>query len=286
MSAAENIAFPLKMRGVNRRERAARVKETLELVHLGEYGHRWPAQLSGGQQQRVALARAIVFNPTVLLMDEPLGALDKKLREALQLEIARVSRTLGVTVVYVTHDQEEALALSDRIAIYRDGVIEQLGTGEDLYERPRSLFVAGFMGESSLFRGRVAIHGSVVELDCPCGCIRLTRERVAPGVADGSSAALVVRPERITVGAAGSSTEAANSVPGVLREVVYLGATRKANVELRDGSTVLARLHPDALGTLAPGDEVAVEWAAEAGVLVPDEGSTPAPAREPEPVSA
>jgi len=272
MSAADNIAFPLKMRSVSRTERGERVKHALDLVHLGGLGSRRPAQLSGGQQQRVALARAIVFNPTVLLMDEPLGALDKKLREALQLEISRVSRTLGVTVLYVTHDQEEALALSDRIAIYRNGLIEQLGTGEDLYERPASLFVAGFMGESSLFRGRVSLRGSVAELDCECGCIRLTRERVSAAVSDGSRAALVVRPERITVN--GNSTDGdANSVRGVLREVVYLGATRKASVELRDGTTVLARLHPEALGGLAPGADVAVEWSAESGVLVPDEAS-------------
>ncbi len=153
MTASENVGFPLQMRRVPKAEVKEKVREALRLVRLEELGDRYPKQLSGGQQQRVALARSFSFDPQLLLMDEPLGALDKKLREALQLEVLRISRQLGVTVVYVTHDQEESLVMSDRIAIYNEGRIEQIGTGEDLYERPVSLFVADFVGESNIYRG-------------------------------------------------------------------------------------------------------------------------------------
>ena len=159
MTAAQNVAFPLQMRNVPRPEQQRRVAEALELVKLATFGDRYPRQLSGGQQQRIALARAIVFRPRLLLMDEPLGALDKKLREALQLEILRISRQLEATVIYVTHDQEEALVMSDRIAIFDRGRIQQLGTGEDLYERPISIFVADFVGESNMLRGRFERDG-------------------------------------------------------------------------------------------------------------------------------
>jgi putative spermidine/putrescine transport system ATP-binding protein len=199
MTAAQNVAFPLQMRGVSRTEQRERIAEALEMVKLPKHGERYPRQLSGGQQQRVALARAIVFRPRLLLMDEPLGALDKKLREALQLEIMRISRQLGSTVIYVTHDQEEALVMSDRIAIFDQGRIQQLGSGEDLYERPRSTFVADFVGESNLLRGRLEredgaawlVHGT-------------WRWRVDPalaeaqGVGEDGPAALVVRPEPCT----------------------------------------------------------------------------------------
>ena len=159
MTAAQNIAFPLQMRRQPRQEIDKRVASALGLVKLDKFGDRYPRQLSGGQQQRIALARAVVFEPRLLLMDEPLGALDRKLREALQLEILHVSRQLEATVLYVTHDQEEALVMSDRIAIFSAGRIEQLGSGEDLYERPASLFVADFIGESNILRGRYDADG-------------------------------------------------------------------------------------------------------------------------------
>lgn len=159
MTAAQNIAFPLEMRRTGRPEIKQRVAEALALVRLEGLGSRYPRQLSGGQQQRIAFARAVVFHPRLLLMDEPLGALDKKLREALQLEVMHISRQLGATVVYVTHDQEEALVMSDRIAIFNRGRIEQLGRGEDLYDRPVSLFVADFIGESNILRGRFERDG-------------------------------------------------------------------------------------------------------------------------------
>jgi putative spermidine/putrescine transport system ATP-binding protein len=288
MTGGDNIAFPLQMRGVKRAEAARRVEQALELVHLGGLANRYPRQLSGGQQQRVALARAIVFNPSLLLMDEPLGALDKKLREALQLEIMRISRQVGVTVVYVTHDQEEALVMSDRIAIYNQGRIEQQGTGEELYERPASLFVADFVGESNIFRGRLDATGAdaaVVRDDW--------RLRVAPrapasaGLANGDAAAVVVRPERLRVRAAerapGSSGAprdvAANAFPGVVREVIYLGSTRKYVVELRDGTTVQSRVQVGQdSGELAPGSAAEISWTIDSSVLVRDEGPAPATA--------
>src|SRR5581483_8600606 len=198
MTAAANVAFPLEVRKLARAEIARRVQEALELVHLGGLGGRYPRQLSGGQQQRVALARAIVFRPPLLLMDEPLGALDKNLREAMQLEISRISRELGVTVLYVTHDQEEALAMSDRIAVYHQGRIEQLGSGEDLYERPATLFVAEFMGESTVFRGRVERDGADAWLASAAARLPIDPAACAAlGLGTGERAALVVRPERL-----------------------------------------------------------------------------------------
>src|SRR5262249_20623744 len=150
MTVERNVGFPLKMRGAARDDMRKRVGAALELVRLSGLAARMPRQLSGGQQQRVALARALVFNPGILLMDEPLGALDKKLREQMQLELKRIHRELSVTVIYVTHDQEEALTMSDRVALINDGRIEQLGRAEELYERPASRFVAEFIGESNL----------------------------------------------------------------------------------------------------------------------------------------
>src|SRR5690606_27412996 len=153
MTVFKNVAYPLKLRGIRKAERERLVKHVLEMVQLENFAHRYPGELSGGQQQRVALARAVVFDPPLLLMDEPLGALDKKLREVLQLEIKRIHRELGSTFVYVTHDQEEALVLSDRIAVFNKGRIEQVGTGHELYTAPQTLFVGPFIGESPVLRG-------------------------------------------------------------------------------------------------------------------------------------
>ncbi|MFC6235439.1 ABC transporter ATP-binding protein, partial [Leucobacter soli] len=210
MTVAQNVAFPLKMRGVPRREAESRVRAALEQVHLAKFSDRKPAQLSGGQQQRVALARAFVFGAKLLLMDEPLGALDKKLREVLQEEIVHLARSLGVTVVYVTHDQEEALAMSDRIAIYNEGRIEQIGSGRDLYARPATLFVATFMGESNIVRGALAAVPSgsgdaagapgIVSVETPAGVFA----GVASEGLDASAgrACLMVRPEHVRIGEA------------------------------------------------------------------------------------
>jgi putative spermidine/putrescine transport system ATP-binding protein len=267
MTAAENIAFPLQMRKLGKAEAKQKTADALRLVKLESYGPRYPRQMSGGQQQRIALARAVVFQPRLLLMDEPLGALDKKLREALQLEIMHISRQLGATVIYVTHDQEEALVMSDRIAIFHDGKIEQLGSGEDLYERPVSLFVADFIGESNILHGSFA--GDTVSADL--GAWRVGGAAVArAGLASGSAAAVVVRPERLRIMAAlGEVPAGVNTVPAVVTDVLYLGSTRKYELKLASGQGASVRHQ---LGGGEPewrqGDSVRLAWDIDSGVLV------------------
>jgi len=271
MTAAQNVAFPLQMRSVSRTEQRQRVDEALQMVKLPTHGGRYPRQLSGGQQQRVALARAIVFRPRLLLMDEPLGALDKKLREALQLEIMRISRQLGSTVIYVTHDQEEALVMSDRIAIFDQGRIQQLGTGEDLYERPSSMFVADFVGESNLLRGRLEHEDGAAWL------VRgSSRWRVDPALAEAQGvvadgpAALVVRPEHLHVVALDSSPDGRNAIEAAVTEVLYLGSSRKIELAMPDGHAMVVRESAGASGDWRPGDRVRLEWSVDRGVVVPD----------------
>jgi len=279
MTAAQNIGFPLQMRRMSRREIDRRVADALALVKLDSFGDRYPRQLSGGQQQRIALARAVVFGPRLLLMDEPLGALDRKLRESLQLEILHVSRELGATVLYVTHDQEEALVMSDRIAIFSNGQIEQLGSGEDLYDRPASLFVADFIGESNILRGRF-------EWD-PASGGWLTRGssrwRVGPATAeragqDLTAAALVVRPERIRIIEAGHEIPAdANGVEATVDDVLYLGSDRKYGLTLPDGQRVEVREQRDADSRQwESGQAVRLTWSVDDGVLVADSAAAAA----------
>jgi putative spermidine/putrescine transport system ATP-binding protein len=274
MTAAQNIAFPLQMRRKPSSEIKRRVADALALVKLGGFGERYPRELSGGQQQRIALARAVVFEPRLLLMDEPLGALDRKLREALQLEIMHVSRQLGATVLYVTHDQEEALVMSDRIAIFSDGQIEQLGGGEDLYDRPASLFVADFIGESNILRGRYARQGSGVGI-LSRGSWRwlvgqLASERL--GLADGAAAALIVRPERIRILELADPVPAmSNAVEATVVDVLNLGSDRKYGLTLPDGERAAVREQRDTgARQWESGDQVRLAWAIDDGVLVED----------------
>src|SRR3984885_9363543 len=195
LTVADNIAFPLKQRGVDRATRARLVEESLELVQLPGYQARYPRQLSGGQQQRVALARAIVFRPRLLLMDEPLGALDKQLRESLQLEMRRLHADLGITFIYVTHDQQEALTMSDRIAVMHEGLIAQIGSPEDIYDRPCDRFVAAFIGESNFLPGVVrGIEDGLVVADCG-GTIVRGYATAKPRA--GAEITLSMRPERM-----------------------------------------------------------------------------------------
>ena len=276
MTAAENIAFPLQMRKAGRDEIKRRVTEALALVKLEGYGDRYPRQLSGGQQQRIAFGRAVVFHPRLLLMDEPLGALDKKLREALQLEVMHISRQLGATVIYVTHDQEEALVMSDRIAIFSRGRIEQLGRGDDLYDRPVSLFVADFIGESNILRGHLEPDAdgrwlSRGGLRWRVGAAQAERMTIA----DGSPAALVIRPERLRItgadGAAGAS--GLNAVEATVRDALYLGSTRKYELTLADGQAVSVRRQADSEERAwQAGDRVRLLWAVDDAVLVADPG--------------
>ncbi|WP_317056883.1 ABC transporter ATP-binding protein [Roseovarius rhodophyticola] len=234
MSVAQNVAFPLEMRGVPKADRRRRVDEALEMVGLAGMGLRLPKELSGGQQQRVALARAMVFKPSLLLMDEPLGALDKKLREHMQIEIMHLHKNLGATVLYVTHDQEEALVMSDRIAVFNDGRIEQIGSPRDLYEAPDTKFVADFIGQTNF------IAGSVEQITGKTGAVRGLRGQLSRDLPEGSGAVLAVRPERLHV--VGDATVAGddNMLSGTVKELIYLGQSRKAVIALEDGTEIIA----------------------------------------------
>ncbi|MBU8540929.1 ABC transporter ATP-binding protein [Falsiroseomonas tokyonensis] len=215
MTVAENLAFPLSIRRLKREEIATRTRRALEMVRLPGFGDRRPQQLSGGQQQRVALARALIFAPKLVLLDEPLGALDKQLREELQAEIRRIHAQLGVTMVYVTHDQAEALTLSDRIAVFNEGRIQQLGTAEAVYERPANPFVAGFIGESNRLAARV-LDATLLRLEDGS-----TLEAMPHAFAPGTAVLVSIRPERVLLGP--GTQGLANATTARVEEVVYLG---------------------------------------------------------------
>ncbi len=266
-TVAENIAYPLQRRRIGKADQQRMVADALAMVRMGDYGDRYPSELSGGQQQRVALARALVYEPRVLLMDEPLGALDKKLREWLQAEIKRIHREVGSTFVYVTHDQEEALSMSDRIAVFNNGRIEQVGTAEDLYEVPRTLFVGRFLGESTVLLGR----GEAVGDDRTA--IEVAGHRVlADGRSRHSDLAILIRPENLRLEPAGTAaTDDRNALPVRIADATYLGSSRRYTVELPGGGTGAVRLSHEAR-SYAAGDEVAMTWAVKSGVLLVDTG--------------
>ncbi|TFD75483.1 ABC transporter ATP-binding protein [Cryobacterium sp. Sr8] len=264
MSVGDNVAYPLRQRRLPKSERGRLVADALNKVGLSNLSHRMPRQLSGGQQQRVALARAIVYSPRVLLMDEPLGALDKKLRDSLQLEIKRIHAELGTTFVYVTHDQDEALVLSDRIAVFNQGKIEQVGSAQDLYERPSTIFVAQFVGESSLFHGLAVDHGAGKGVFC----LDRTLHAHRGDARTGAPAALVVRPERIRVQSIDGTAPSGNAVRGRILQEIYLGNSRKLEVELGDGSKVLVRESAGDVTANRPGDLVWLTFRAEDAVVL------------------
>ena len=270
MTVLDNVMFPLKQRKMNKQSVTQKARDALAAVELGDYGARRPSELSGGQQQRVALARAIVYEPRVLLMDEPLGALDKKLRESLQLEIRRLHEEVGSTFVFVTHDQEEALALSDRIAVFNDGAIEQIGTAEDLYERPSSLFVARFLGESSTFAGEGTTDGDVTTVSIGGQTV------AAPGrLDDGGRAAVVVRPERIVLRSNDDDVPTGwNAVPATVTEQVYLGMGRLLVLHRSDGDRVTVREPAGRWSPARVGEDVVATWRAEDGVLLSDDADS------------
>jgi len=265
LTVFENVAYPLKRRRIDSGRRRRLVAEFLQLVHLGEHSEKYPAELSGGQQQRVALARALVYEPNVLLMDEPLGALDKKLREWLQIEIKRIHEEVGATFLFVTHDQEEALSMSDKIAVFNDGRIEQFGTGQELYHSPRTLFVGQFLGESTVFRGEVEANGG--------GRLTLSvngypvHALVASAVP--SEPVIFVRPEATTLTALGQGGTGGNAVPVKVATVSYLGAHWRFQIELPDGShgSVRSATRPDGVNAGAAAD---LTWPIEAGSVLPD----------------
>jgi putative spermidine/putrescine transport system ATP-binding protein len=265
MTVEANVMYPLRQRKVAKDRRKSLVDAALEKVGLRGKAGQMPRQLSGGQQQRVALARAMVYQPQVLLMDEPLGALDKKLRDELQLEIKRIHTELGTTFVYVTHDQDEALVLSDRVAVFNEGHIEQVGTAKELYEHPETVFVAQFLGESSLFTGTAVSdrNGSGIQHDDV-----LLRGRPAT-VADGEAAALVLRPERIRVQPGDLSRPAGNAVAGRVRQEIYLGNSRKLEIEMNDGRPALVRETAGSVSDTQPGDQVWLTFRDEDAVILP-----------------
>ena len=266
MSVRENIGYGLRMRRVPKAEREQRIADALEMVKLEQLGGRAPRQLSGGQQQRVALARALVNRPKVLLLDEPLGALDLKLRKEMQLELKHLQTHLGITFIYVTHDQEEALIMSDRIALMRQGRIAQVGSPRELYDRPASRYVADFIGETNL------LPGTVEESAAGVAALRVG-EVVLRGVTDadlppGSSAWLTVRPEAIRLVAAGQASPAQNLVSGVVADAVYAGSAVRVHVEIAGGRRLV--LNAPAGTTVAPGTPAHLAWLVEHGRCIGD----------------
>ena len=260
LSVRDNIAFPLAIRKRSAAERDKQVDAMLKLVQLEQFAHRRPAQLSGGQQQRVAIARALVYEPRILLMDEPLGALDKKLREDLQDELRQLHRRLGITIVYVTHDQEEAMRLSQRIAIFSHGKIVGLGTGYDLYQNPPNAFVASFLGNSNFLRVKAQGNGAASFEGQPVAM------RLTSGVSDGQDVLLMVRPEK----ALALSREQAiqdvlpagwNEVTAKVGEVLFLGESQTCSVVTAGGTQMTVKALSAAGMSMQPGDEVKVRWA-------------------------
>lgn len=261
MTVAENLAFPLSVRGMSKTDVKERVKRALSMVQLDAFAGRYPAQLSGGQQQRVALARALVFEPQLVLMDEPLGALDKQLREHMQMEIKHLHQRLGVTVVYVTHDQGEALTMSDRVAVFHQGEIQRIEPPRNLYEQPRNTFVANFIGENN------RLSGQLLSCDgerCVVGLPRGEKvEALAVNVGQpGEPVTLSIRPERVRLN--GASESCVNRFSGRVAEFVYLGDHVRVRLEVcgRDDFFVkqpIAELDP----TLSVGDVVPLGWQVE-----------------------
>ena len=276
MSIYDNVAFGLKVKRVPRQEHRERVHEMLRVVALEGFERRRARQLSGGQQQRVALARALVNRPAALLLDEPLGALDVKLRKQMQLELKRIQSELGTTFVYVTHDQEEALAMSDRIAVMNGGRVEQIGDPREIYEHPQTVFVADFIGSLN------ALELTVEELVGGYALMRLGEgERVVvpvgSGARTGDSFRIAVRPERVQIGPSdGPAPDRGSRLEGTIAEIIYLGMYTQFHVDTRAGRVICHRLADESLTALRPGSRVAVSWEPEhvsmlGGTLVTDE---------------
>jgi len=270
LTVAQNVAFGLQMRRLRKAEVRSKVDAALSMVQLGKYADRLPAALSGGQQQRVALARALVIEPSLLLLDEPLGALDKNLRESMQFELRQIQQRLGITAVLVTHDQEEALTMADTVVVMRGGRLEQVGTPKEVYERPNSRFVASFIGASNFIRG------SVVSADSTGAKVRLAcgADAHVPGNApERGDLLLSIRPESINLRAAGDDAPAMNEVTATIEQVVFRGQTTHVHLKLSDGTSLLSNqsgLGLSRLPNLASGTQVIAGWAADSGRIVLD----------------
>ena len=278
MDVAQNVGYGLRQRKVPRQEERRRVDEALGLVRLNGYGKRRTWELSGGQQQRVALARALVNHPTVLLLDEPLGALDLKLRKEMQLELKALQQEVGITFVYVTHDQEEALTMSDVIVVMRDGVIQQQGTPEELYERPVNRFVANFIGVSNPVPGQIVTFdaGSRQALVESARGLRLNGRVTAPDAAPaaGDEVVVAIRPERLRIDPAGTAADGAGrtAVDGQIRQGTYLGDQTEYRVDTAQAGELVVR-RQNAAGAnsgpgFGPGDLVVVSWHEEANLVL------------------
>jgi spermidine/putrescine transport system ATP-binding protein len=273
MSVWDNVAYGPRSRKIDKAlgkgSVRRRVDELLEIVRLTDFAERRPAQLSGGQQQRVALARALVNYPSALLLDEPLGALDLKLRHAMQFELKRIQREVGITFVYVTHDQEEALTMSDRIAVMNAGNVDQIGSPTEIYDRPATVFVASFIGQANLWAGRQTgrTNRDFVEVD-----VLGTTLKARPGdttIEPGGHATLMVRPERVRVSVDVPSGDVA-TVGATVKDLTFQGPVVRLMMAAPDDSTIIAHVGPEQdLPMLRPGDDVHVSWAPEASLVLP-----------------
>lgn len=266
MTVFDNIAFPLRVRKLPRAEIEQKVHDVLKLIRLPDIAQRRPRELSGGQQQRVSLARCIVYNPSLILLDEPLGALDKKLREQMQLEIKRIHSELGITMLNVTHDQDEALTLSDRIVLMNGGRIEQQCAPEDLYFRPHTVFAADFMGEANLFSATLrTVDGESAHLDSSVGELQAMR----PGFPTSASSQLtvLVRPENISMSAAASAEP--NSVRGILRDSIVLGGVVKHYVTIAGREIIVQEANHARRRSHLPGHEVFLHWNWRDALILP-----------------
>ncbi len=260
MTVAENLSFPLEVRKISKPDIKEKVQKALDMVELGSFGTRFPAQLSGGQQQRVALARALVFEPRLVLMDEPLGALDKNLREQMQYEIKHIHDRIGITVVYVTHDQSEALTMSNRIAVFNDGVVQQLSTPDILYEKPENSFVAKFIGENNTLNGVVKeINGTTceVELDGGFGMVKALKINVNEV---GEKSQLSIRPERVSID---NSTSDSNNFSGKIEELIYLGDHIRARLNVCGNNEFIVKVPNEGSFNHKEGDELKLSWNSE-----------------------
>ncbi|OBK73601.1 ABC transporter ATP-binding protein [Mycobacterium sp. 1274761.0] len=273
MTVWDNVAYGprsrMKSAKIDRAEVKRRVDELLEIVRLTDFATRKPGQLSGGQQQRVALARALVNYPSALLLDEPLGALDLKLRQVMQFELKRIQREVGITFVYVTHDQEEALTMSDRIAVMNAGNVDQIGSPTEIYDRPATVFVASFIGQANLWAGRQAgrANRDFVEVE-----VLGTSLRARPGettIEPGGHATLMIRPERVRVSMDPPTGDVA-TVPATVTDLTFQGPVVRLSLAAPDDSAIIAHVGPEQdLPLLRPGDPVHVSWAPEASLVLP-----------------
>ena len=277
MSVWDNVAYGPRAKKLPKAEITSRVDELLSVVRLSDFAHRRPAQLSGGQQQRVALARALVNYPKALLLDEPLGALDLKLRQNMQLELKRIQREVGITFIFVTHDQEEALTMSDRIAVMNAGLVEQIGSPREIYDSPESVFVAGFIGQANLWPATVVATEGETTVEVAGRTLAVSNPQ---GLRAGDHGTFMVRPERLHVDLSGADPDRW-TVGATVTELVFQGPVVRYEMVLDDGSVAVAHVPARRDGLPIPGDRVQASWSDDAAVLLPGSPAA-APAHDPD----